>query len=643
MKEQLKQLIDSHEVISFDVFDTLVHRLAPHAWSVPKLVELQLRYHDLTKTYSTLGTSYTQARKDAEHISRIERHKFEEDTESNFNEIYSVLQELLGIPKDVVHQLQTLEIEAESRVLYADPCMKEMFDYAKEKGKKIVICSDMYLPHSILESLLSGCGYNLQDTPIYVSCDYRASKYSGGLFDCIPEYKNKKVVHIGDNEHSDVEMAIAHRLDAYHYSYRDYLPATFTFGTSLTQSLIEGALTKLWLTSNMKPEVLLGAQLYGPLLTGFLIWFLSRIEKKKYDCILFFARDAFLFYKAIERHLKDLEMSNSRIFTKLPPIDYVHISRSAITLPALFDLDLLKLPRMVSGKELRPLKEWLKLYGLNNSQVLAGQIQSCGFKSDEDLINGDDLRVRRLLPLLYSTINQAAFSAREEAIKYFDQYAGKKVAIIDLGWLGSVQQNYTKIMGDVQVDGYYFNLWKLQEYSRASLHDNYYAYLRDHANNLFADIPTLLQQGGVELLEDVLSSTEGTTLGYYDGEPLLEESDPNPLIDTLQSSAMEFFDTLLPVLRMVPLASLDSIDWTRPFFRMVEFPTPQEVEILGSICHSSGAGKVQQVSVPIAPKLDEISLKDKQLYKAAKKAAYWKQGFKLRNKPAYGKNNKAAK
>ena len=166
---ELKDLIDSHDVISFDVFDTLIHRLVPHAWSVAKLIELQLRHHDLTKTYPLLGTSFADVRKSAEHISRVEREKFEGDTEVNFDEIYDVLQELLGVDDTTIRALKQIELQTEAQVLYADPVMKKIFEYAKDMGKQIVICSDMYLSRDHIASLLIGCGYELGNIPIYVS------------------------------------------------------------------------------------------------------------------------------------------------------------------------------------------------------------------------------------------------------------------------------------------------------------------------------------------------------------------------------------------------------------------------------------------------------------------------------------------
>lgn len=644
MRKELQHLIDTHTVISFDMFDTLVHRVCGDSYTIFQLLELKLRAHPLTKDYPQLGTAFASTRRQAEQTARNERESDVGDTEVTFEEIYDVLQEMLVIPTDVVKHLMQMELDMEIANLYADPEMMDVFEYARRTNHSIVITSDMYLSADDLKRILNHCGYDTSTLKIFVSCEYRKSKnIDGGLFECVKTiFPTATICHIGDNEYSDKIMADMVHITGWHYDYS--APTTFSFTPSTVQSIIDGVITKLWLEKkDRSPLELIGLQAYGPLLTGFLIWMLSKIEKKKYDRILFFARDSALFYSAIDRHLHEPEPDDNKLFTNLPPIDYVYISRVAVTLPALFDIDVYKLSRMVAGHEVRPVREWLKLYGINNAAVVIGEIKACGFRSEEDLAEGGDPRIDLLLRQLYSIIIQNSKGAKEEALKYFKRFRGKKIAIVDLGWFGSLQQNFTKLMNcidDVDVDGYYFNLWHHYSYSRASLHDSFFAYLRDHENELFADLPKLLQTGGVELLEDVLSAPHGTTLGYLDGQPVLEDIKEVVELQELRAATLEFFDTVLPILRTVPVSTLESINWIRPFFRLVEFPTEIEANILGEVRHSAGAGTTEHTQTPIAPKLDRFILTNKQLYKLAEKAAYWKQGFKLRNRALYGKNSR---
>jgi len=650
VRKELQDLIDKNAVVSFDMFDTLVHRICGNHLTIFQLVELQLRTHDLTKTYPHLGTAFAATRRQAERTARNEREKEAGDTEVTFQEIYDVLQEMLVIPTSVARDLMRMELEMEVRNLYTDPEIKQAFEYAQRTNRPIVVTSDMYLSADTLKYFLDNCGYDTGAIhKIFVSCEYRKSKYMNGelFFAVLDQFPMSDICHIGDNERSDKLMASAAansrtdccRLTGWHYEFS--APLSFSFTPSVAQSIIDGITMKMWLDKpDRTPLELIGMQAYGPLVVGFLIWLFSKIEKKNYDRLLFFARDGALFHSAIERHLRTPELASERIFTKLPPIEYVYISRASITLPALFDIDVHKLSRMISGHEPRPVREWLKLYGISNAAAVIGEIKASGFTNEDDLVEGGDLRIDTLLQQLYSMITKNSEEAKHEALKYLSQFKGEKLAIVDLGWFGSIQQNFTKVMsclGDVSVDGYYFNLWQQHSYSRTSLHDNFFAYVRDHGDELFADIPTLLQTGGVELLEDVLSASHGTTLGYLNGEPILEDLDEIVKLEELRSAAIEFFDNIIPILRGLPLSALESINWLRPFFRLIEFPTEVEANVLGEVRHSGGAGTTEHTQIPIAPKLDSTILADKQMYKLAKQAAYWKQGFKLRNKATYGK------
>ena len=627
---QYKALIEeirNHDVISFDVFDTLIHRLVAKPRAVFSLMEAQLRNTQHVKAFPVLGTSFAVNRRQAERIARAEREKEAGDTEVTFDEIYSVLQEMLGLSHEATEYVKTLEIQMELKVLYADPIMLEVFNYAKKQHKKVLICSDMYLPKRHISLLLAKCGYKLSGVEIFVSCDFRKSKFRGDLFDMLPRLRRS--LHIGDNEHSDVEMAQNAGFDAYHYNFE--FPESYSFEDTTTQHIINGVLAKVLLDHDLTPTELLGAQIYGPLATGFLIWLFTKLKSKQYDRLLFFARDGAVFYDLLKNHFKAMELATERLFTNLPLTDYIHVSRTSMTLPALLEMDVQKMHRMVSGKEPRPVREWLSLYGLINADLYASIITSCGFTSADECIAGGDPRVPNLLQKLYLQILAAATDAKVEAQDYLRNYHSKKLAVVDLGWLGSVQQNFTKILcsidNDVHVDGYYFNLWTHSSYSRSSLHDSYSAYIWDHANEMTMNIPQLLQEGGVELLEDVLSSTEGTTLGYLDGRPILEESTtPDPTILQLQKGCKLFFETSIPLIKGFLMTSLDSLDWVKPFFRTIEFPTVKEAEILGEIKHTGGAGETGRVAVPLAGKVSNVDE-----YDAAEDAAYWKQGFKLRN------------
>ena len=130
MKNQLllntiKDRVKKARVISFDIFDTLLMR--------PYVAPTDVFAH-MEKVYEKKG--FENERRDAEHRVRIRHNKLEDIT---FDMIYEEID-------DEFKDMKQKELDWEEMVLRANPEMKQVYDYAKEKGKKIIIASDMYLP-----------------------------------------------------------------------------------------------------------------------------------------------------------------------------------------------------------------------------------------------------------------------------------------------------------------------------------------------------------------------------------------------------------------------------------------------------------------------------------------------------------------
>ena len=103
---------------------------------------------------------------------------------------------------------KNFELEMETRTLNAHFEMKEIYEYALKKNKKIIITSDMYMRREFLEKILIKNGFE-GFSKLYVSGEVQKTKGSGNLFDFIIEdlkIKPNKLLHIGDNEYSDYKV-----------------------------------------------------------------------------------------------------------------------------------------------------------------------------------------------------------------------------------------------------------------------------------------------------------------------------------------------------------------------------------------------------------------------------------------------------
>ena len=216
MLENVKKHINSCDVISFDVFDTLLFRKIPHPQDLFYLIE---------QKYGLEG--FKKKRIKAEIVAR-EKSK---TGEVNIEDIYTYLP---GFDKLV-------EIYEEEKVLFANPDMITIYKLAKASEKKIICISDMYLPKDIVYSFLSKQGFDAIDE-IFVSCDYQKTKADGSLYDIVSQSlqvnKREKILHIGDNFHSDVKRAKLKGLKALHYHKENNMVQSCLYKNILMQNSI---------------------------------------------------------------------------------------------------------------------------------------------------------------------------------------------------------------------------------------------------------------------------------------------------------------------------------------------------------------------------------------------------------------------
>ena len=179
----LKKEIDEHDIISFDIFDTLLMRKTLFPQDV----------------FDILNNRY-----DFEYNFKIERISAEQELNikgsPTLKDIYNLMKfKGLNINNNILKK----EIEVEKELIIKRNKMVDIFSYALSKNKRVFLISDMYLNKRILNKFLSDLeitGYE----DIYVSCDYNTSK-GNGLFSIFKKnVKGNTYLHIGDNDY--IEM-----------------------------------------------------------------------------------------------------------------------------------------------------------------------------------------------------------------------------------------------------------------------------------------------------------------------------------------------------------------------------------------------------------------------------------------------------
>lgn len=202
--EVFAQRLSAYDVISFDVFDTLVFRLFSRPEEVFDLIGLKLRCPD-----------FKRLRMAAEEKAREKKLRAQATREVTLEEIWAVLSEETGIPEPTGVQA---EWACELSCCHANPYMRRVVQALLAQGKQVVATSDMYLGEARVRLLLEQCGYS-GFSACYVSCSCGKSKSDGALYRLIRRQNGMALAyaHVGDHRHADVEKARRAQFAPFYY------------------------------------------------------------------------------------------------------------------------------------------------------------------------------------------------------------------------------------------------------------------------------------------------------------------------------------------------------------------------------------------------------------------------------------------
>lgn len=633
-----------HKIVSFDIFDTLIHRTVHRPADVFDTISARLQYNDFGLMNPEIASSFAQQRITAEMQARTRLMASHHTPEVGLTEIYDVLTELLGLsPKQREFLLQQ-ELDLEERLCHPNPVMQALFSMAQQDGLQIVLCSDMYLPPGFIEKLLTRCGYAKPYT-LLVSGEQRKSKHEGTMYhEVLRRFSAPphKIIHFGDNEHADVKIA---RKTGIKSELFDYLQKRIEpqLRTPLQKPLRDGHIWSLMMGS-IRRQLMekeydfwgdIGLQVFGPLILGKILWMTQLARRNRVERMLFFARDAYLLHEVFKRYP---ELLGSNVELK-----YCYFSRAALLLPSFVDLPVNRLCHLFSGRATRTVSYHLTKLSINPN-LYVEQIKRAGYRSAEEMVPNGDMRMLSLLNSLWHIILLEAKRKRPLPLRYVAELAdgASRLGIVDIGWTGNMQGGFARLLQlmrtDFQIHGFYLGTFELLTQNHLP-RNVFHGYLvnENHPRERYDS----LVNGGVELLEFALMAPHGTTLGYREQAghiiPVLEENKEDQTIQGLsqrvQAGASDFIYAVLPQILEMGINCFVSQCWADPFFRLINDPSLEEANMLGELTHSDTASDTSQ-RLFIAEKLpDNVIRKRSTEYHEARQRAYWKKAFDLRNSP----------
>ena len=300
---KLYRQIRKAKVISFDIFDTLLVR--PYVKPIDLFLHME-KYYD--KPF------FASCRVTAEQTAR-EKNPGREDI--TFDDIYNEID-------DQFKFLKSHELEWEENVLQPHPQIQEIWQFAKQSGKKIVVASDMYLPMEFIAKVLKKNGFGDYDK-LYVSGDLNISKWRGTMFDTIArdmDVKPSDILHIGDNEYSDYKTPRKKGIHAIKIPrlVDDLItnnPRIQRFWATQYEKLDASILVSVLAIKKAKNtdnnywhEI--GYEYGGPVTYGYTRWIESIAQQQKIQHLLFVARDGWTLHKIFNTF--NSKMANSYVY-----------------------------------------------------------------------------------------------------------------------------------------------------------------------------------------------------------------------------------------------------------------------------------------------------------------------------------------
>lgn len=318
--KDLYDAIDRSDVVSFDIFDTLLLRKVLYPTDVYKLAEREV---------APDGIPFARYREETE--KRL-------GATASIEIIYNTMVREGFIAETVADTYRQKELEIERMLISLRKGVYRYLCYAKEKGKKIYLTSDMYHTAPFVRDILWENGITEYDE-LLISSEQNAEKSNGTLYIKICEKeKGKHILHIGDNRFADIEMAeesgiqgfyimsvwemlarssVSYLLNLAHTLDDRVLLGTIAADLFDDPFVLCGTCGKILL----KNPAMLGRLSIVPVVMRFVQFLLEKVEDTGKSIILFGSRDGFF----LERVYQEVKRNTGK---SLPTGCYFYISRT---------------------------------------------------------------------------------------------------------------------------------------------------------------------------------------------------------------------------------------------------------------------------------------------------------------------------
>ena len=645
-----KRAIECAELVSFDLFDTLLCRLVPEPRDL--FFVLGARLH------AVLGITPPAFMRLRERAESALRRKFAGELghgEVKLKEIYEALAgdvrfELCRAAPE--HLTWEAEWMLEKQLVRSHPIGMDLLNHALASGKRVVFISDTYFEEWQIRELLDHAGVPLAGE-LFISCERKKTKRGGGLFKellAATGVAAGSVIHIGDRADSDVAVpgTLGMRTWRMPMLYDLLQESGLLRVSGSSENRAPGDLVLLGCLARSFGECMMegpgawrdqaarlaGYFSFGPLLLGFTCWLAAALRRQRPAKVLFLAREGRIFMRAFERLGFGGRAGGKH------PADYLLFSRVAarkaclamgLSAPLFEHLEMMASNFGNRGRRTGPDDKQTRCIFFKEMGLGTG----CALQLAKDLDPvGSGPPARELLPGLDRVIKEG--EAYREYLESMLPPAGSgSVALVDLGWKGTITTMLRMLIpAATDVDAYLVassakaSHFGSEGYSLAG-------YLCD--KGWPADTCRRLQ-ANAEVLETVFSSTESSLWGMRrrgdEFEPIHDPRGQTPnrsaFIVAAQTGMMRLIDDMCPLIEAVPEFGILPDLSADAALRFLERPTRAEAETLNEVVMTS-VGLTSELNLEMAPKVifGQILQSPRQQL-ARVRNCHWQAGFKVR-------------
>lgn len=523
LSDEVKKMIVEEQlpsVVCFDYFDTLITRTV-----FPEATK-QLAAKQLT---SLLGNSLSwltiyELRSGFEKSLCRENGAMGGDLEFSLDKLavrmYTAIKNIHDFPgwvnlEQFIKIFSTIELLIEKSVQKPCPVMFDLVRYLHEKSIPVCLISDFYFSKQQFAQLLDHHSLGAFFSHVFVSADYKVSKGgSGKLYNEVAKAmacQTADMLMIGDNRHADFEMAKNAGLQSLHIDrtehYNRYCELESLSHKKIAgYNYLDGKFDRIF-QAHKSPFF---AEM------GLSLWFFIHqlfIQLIKDDVSeLFFCSKEGEFLKKLFTQYQELCFGEQIIQSH-----YLLVSRKATFICSLDTIEDEDFSRLFVNYSDISFKEFL--LSLNFSEETSQNI--CKVHNLEYDIRIPDIKSKKeFKKLINSKIFRVQYEThRLEQKKNFIRYLkgfGIEIekdglALLDVGWKGSIQNNiYKSLDGRVAVRGYFVGLLSPTEINEKN----------KKCGVLFSDVPEHspfihAYNNNRSLFEMMLGATHGSADGYF--------------------------------------------------------------------------------------------------------------------------------